>query len=180
MTLGLSISRTVTLLFSVLTQIIDYHPHPHLYGDMVITAKPENRRNSRVVSFDSEGPSYSTKVPSDLFLTYRKCLKKNQRREGKPKAIRPYSTCTQIDPGPWVFGLPIYFRLRPILRRRQSLVSQPEHRNYSQSGCRNIVKMSLTFAILGQIPNKCLLKRRLSYHQGRLCWFRLTVNCGKG
>ena len=32
--------------------------------------KTKNRGPSKVVSFDSEGLSYSTKVPSDLFLTY--------------------------------------------------------------------------------------------------------------
>ena len=46
----------------------------------------KNRGPSKVVSFDSEGPSYSTKVPSDLFLTYGIMLKKildakeNERR----------------------------------------------------------------------------------------------------
>ena len=52
----------------------DYHPD--LYGDMAITAKPKNRGPSKVVSFDSEGLSYSTKVPSDLFLTYGIMFKK--------------------------------------------------------------------------------------------------------
>ena len=53
----------------------DYHPD--LYGDMAITSKPKT---------DSEGLSYSTKVPSDLFLTYgimfKKILdaKENERR----------------------------------------------------------------------------------------------------
>ena len=39
MTLGLSISRTVLVLFLIFTQIMDYHPHS--YGDMAITEKPE-------------------------------------------------------------------------------------------------------------------------------------------
>jgi hypothetical protein len=44
----------------------DYHPH--LYGDMVITLHftTRNRRNSKVLSFDSEGPSYSTKAPPQI------------------------------------------------------------------------------------------------------------------
>ena len=40
MTLGLSISREVLVLFSGLTQII-IDSHPDLYGDMAITEKPE-------------------------------------------------------------------------------------------------------------------------------------------
>jgi hypothetical protein len=39
MTLELSISRAVMVLFLIFTQYSDYHPD--LYGDMVITAKPE-------------------------------------------------------------------------------------------------------------------------------------------
>ena len=62
----------------------DYHPD--LYGDMAITAKKKNRGASKVASFDSEGLSYSTKLPSDLFLTYEIMFKKildakeNERR----------------------------------------------------------------------------------------------------
>ena len=39
-----------------------------------------NRGTSKVVSFDSEWPRYSTKVPSDLFLTYRIMFKKPATR----------------------------------------------------------------------------------------------------
>ena len=52
----------------------DYHPD--LYGDMAITLQPKNRGPSKVASFDSEGLSYSTKVLSDLFLTYGIMFKK--------------------------------------------------------------------------------------------------------
>ena len=45
--------------------------HPGLYGDIAITTNPKTvDPQKQVVSFDSEGLSYSTKVPSDLFLTY--------------------------------------------------------------------------------------------------------------
>ena len=40
--------------------------------------KTKNRGPSKVVSFDSEGLSYSTKVPSDLFLTYGIMFKKTR------------------------------------------------------------------------------------------------------
>ena len=54
----------------------------------------KNRGPSKVVSFDSEGLSYSTKVPSDLFLTYRKCLKKNDG--AKENDSRPCRTAKLI------------------------------------------------------------------------------------
>ena len=78
----------------------DYHPD--LYGDMAITKKTRNRGNSKVVSFDSEGPSYSTKVPSYIFLTYRKCLKKTdgaKEKESQPRCIAESTESTQLTQG---------------------------------------------------------------------------------
>jgi hypothetical protein len=71
MSLGISIRSDDTFL----DFYSDYHPD--LYGDIHghnFTTK--NRGPSKVVSFDSEGLSYSTKVPSDLCLTYGIMFKK--------------------------------------------------------------------------------------------------------
>ena len=70
----------------------DYHPD--LYGDMAITAKQKNCGPSKVVSFDSEGPSYSTKVPSDLFLTYGIMFKKTS--DAKENHRRPCYSVRRI------------------------------------------------------------------------------------
>ena len=76
MTLGISISRAVMVLFFIFTQIIiQICTVTHGHG-----CKTKNRGHSKVVSFDSEGLSYSTKVPSDLFLTHGIMFKKYMTR----------------------------------------------------------------------------------------------------
>ena len=55
--------------------------------------KTKNLATSKVVSFDSEGPCFSTKVLLDFFITYGKCVKKihaAKEAEGPP-------CCTGID-----------------------------------------------------------------------------------
>ena len=60
----------------------------------VHNCKTKNRGPSKVVSFDSEGLSCSTKVPSDLFLTYRKCIKKkSDAKENHSRPCRKWNTC---------------------------------------------------------------------------------------
>ena len=53
---------------------------------------------SKVVSFDSEGLSYSTKVPSDLFLTYGIMFKKIL--DAKENERRPCRMCIGISAVP--------------------------------------------------------------------------------
>ena len=60
------------------------------YGYKLTT---KNRGPLRVAPFDSEGLSYSTKVPSDLFSTYRKCLKKTHgAKENDSRPGRTWKT----------------------------------------------------------------------------------------
>jgi hypothetical protein len=74
-------SRCLPRLLSI---FVWWHSHNHNFTT-------RNRGTSKVVSFDSKGLSYSTKVSSDLFVTYRKCLKQNTHTRGEAICNMQYS-----------------------------------------------------------------------------------------
>jgi hypothetical protein len=80
-------------LLRLLSIFVWWHGHNLTIGDC---------GTSKAGLIDSEGPSYSTKAPSDLFLRYGIMLKKNWRSEGKWQPTADSRPCCTRSAVRWI------------------------------------------------------------------------------